>query len=243
MNPKPRLLIIEDEEAILNGLVDVFVFHGYQVDSASDGEAGLQKALAGRYDLILLDVMLPGKDGFTICNEIRAADREQPLIMLTARSSDEDIITGLRLGADDYVSKPFSVHELVLRAEAVLRRCNVVDGRKRELIVAGNLRVDSFGLTGVRIDPATGAPLPGSEVQFTRREVEILRYLERHGQRAVTRGELLEQVWGYRRATEIETRTVDIHIAKLRRKIEPDYREPRYLVTLRGEGYRLMNEE
>ena len=122
MQRKSRLLIIEDEQAILTGLLDLFVYHGYDVDAAQDGQLGLEKALQGNYDLIILDIMLPRLDGFAICNAIRHHSREQPLIILTAKTTDEDIITGLTLGADDYVAKPFSVRELVLRVEAVLRR-------------------------------------------------------------------------------------------------------------------------
>ena len=127
MSRKANILIVEDEEAIRTGLVDVLVFHGFTTDAAADGNTGLEKALTGKYDLILLDVMLPGIDGFTVCEHIRKEDREQPIIMLTAKTSDEDIIQGLQLGADDYVAKPFSVAQLVLRIQAVLRRSGVTN--------------------------------------------------------------------------------------------------------------------
>ena len=126
MSAKPRILIVEDEPAIRSGLIDVFTYHGFQVDSASDGDEGWHKAQRGPHDLVLLDVMLPGLDGFEICRRIRECDREQAIIMLTARASDEDIIHGLSLGADDYVAKPFSIAELVLRVNAVLRRARLV---------------------------------------------------------------------------------------------------------------------
>ena len=122
MSQKTRILIVEDEQAIRIGLCDVFVYHGFSVESASEGPEGLQKALTGRYDMILLDVMLPGMNGFDICNRVREQDRDQPIIMLTAKTSDEDIVQGLTLGADDYVAKPFSVAQLVLRVQAVLRQ-------------------------------------------------------------------------------------------------------------------------
>ena len=125
MQRKIRILVVEDEVAIRTGLMDLFVFHGYEVDSAADGREGLQKALRGTFDLILLDIMLPGLDGFEICNQIRARDRDQPIIMLTAKTSDEDIIQGLSLGADDYVAKPFSITQLLLRVQAVLRRSRI----------------------------------------------------------------------------------------------------------------------
>jgi DNA-binding response OmpR family regulator len=119
---KPRILVVEDEAAIRTGLADVLVYHGYEVDAVADGKDGLAKALSGRYDLLLLDVMLPGRDGFAICDEVRKVDRAQPIIMLTAKTSDEDIVNGLTLGADDYVAKPFAIAQLVLRVKAVLRR-------------------------------------------------------------------------------------------------------------------------
>ena len=231
MHRKIRLLIVEDEEAIRTGLIDVFVYHGYEVEFAADGISGLDKALSGRFDLILLDVMLPGMDGFEICNRIRAQDRDQPVIMLTAKSTDEDIIQGLSLGADDYVAKPFSVAELVLRIQAVLRRSRIGAELDATLRLGEDIEVNCRNLQGRR----------GEEpLAFTRREVEMLQYLRLNPDRPVSRDELLAKVWGYARNSDIETRTVDIHIAKLRRKIEPDPARPRYLVTVRGAGYRLV---
>ena len=230
MSRKQRLLIIEDEEPIRVGLEDLFVFHGFAVESAADGPGGLALALSGRFDLILLDIMLPGLDGFSICDRIRAVDRAQPIIMLTARTADADIIQGLRLGADDYVAKPFSVTELVLRVQAVLRRSGALELTETRLAL-GDLEIDTRTLTGQQ---------DGREVPFTQREIEILKYLAAHGDRPVSREELLNKVWGYARDCGLETRTVDIHIAKLRRKIEPDPGEPSRLVTVRGVGYRLL---
>ncbi len=231
MNRKPRILIVEDEDAIRTGLMDVFVFHGYDVDYAADGREGLEKGLSGNFDLVLLDVMLPGMDGFEICERIRSVDREQPIIMLTAKTSDEDIIQGLSLGADDYVAKPFSVAQLVLRVQAVLRRARVGAETNTRIRLGDDMEVDTLNLSAQR----------GNEViSFTRREMEILQYLHANSQRPVSRDELLNKVWGYARNAAIETRTVDIHVAKLRRKIEPDPAEPRHLVTVRGAGYRLL---
>ncbi len=231
MPRKTRLLIVEDEAAIRIGLTDLFVFHGYEVETASDGREGLRKALAGGQDLLLLDVMLPGVDGFEICNRVRAADPEQPIVMLTAKSSDEDIVRGLTLGADDYVAKPFSVTQLVLRVQAVLRRSRSVQGDLALIRLGDGLEIDTQNLSGRR----------GSEtLAFTRRESDLLKYLAAHPERPVPREELLHRVWGYARGADIETRTVDIHVAKLRRKIEPDPAEPRHLVTVRGAGYRLV---
>lgn len=233
MEHKARILVVDDEAAIRAGLMDVLVFHGYEVDGAVDGREGLSKALSGRYDLILLDIMLPGMDGFLICNEIRKVDRDQPIIMLTAKTSDEDILRGLTLGADDYVAKPFSVAQLMLRVKAVLRRSRVGIEAETHIRLDGDVEIDTRNLAGRR----------GNEtLAFTRREIEILRYLHANRERPVSREELLTKVWGYDRNADIETRTVDIHIAKLRRKIEGDPKEPRCLVTVRGAGYRLLTD-
>lgn len=233
MNRKLRILVVEDEAAIRTGLVDVLVFHGYEVDWAEDGSSGLNKALNGGFDLILLDVMLPGVDGFKICNQVRAADRDQPIIMLTARTSDEDIIQGLSLGADDYVAKPFSVAQLVLRVQAVLRRARATLALDKHIQLGDGLELDVANLCGRRGEEA---------LAFTRREMEILQYLHANAERPVSRDELLHKVWGYARDADLETRTVDIHIAKLRRKIEADPGTPRYLTTVRGAGYRLLTD-
>ncbi|MGR9044671.1 MAG: response regulator transcription factor [Gammaproteobacteria bacterium] len=232
MNHKPTLLIVEDEQAILQGLMDVFVFHGYSVDSAMDGKMALEKAMSRNYDLILLDVMLPFIDGFTVCNRIRAQDLEQPIIMLTAKSTEQDIIAGLSLGADDYIAKPFSVRELVLRVESVLKR-TLKRSEPTAVMAVGAIRIDTANLQ--QLDSETPQ-------RFTRREIDILHYLQQHAERPVSREELLEKVWGYRQADAIETRTVDIHIAKIRRKIETDPKRPHYLQTIRGEGYRLSDK-
>ena len=233
MNRKLRLLVVEDEAAISSGLRDVFVYHGYDVTCAADGAEGLDQALTGKHDLVLLDVMLPTLDGYTILERIRATDREQPVIMLTAKSGDDETIHGLALGADDYVAKPFSVAQLVLRVQAVLRRSRVGAEQDRTLRLGDAVAIDTANLSGTRGD---------EELTFTRREMAILEYLAAHGDRPVPRDELLNKVWGYARDADIETRTVDIHVAKLRRKIEPEPSEPRFLVTVRGAGYRLLTE-
>lgn len=233
MSPKPKMLIVEDEESIRTGLTDLFTYNGFDVDGDADGNKALEKALTGSYQIILLDVMLPGIDGFEICNRIRSKDRRVPIIMLTARTSDEDIVKGLSLGADDYVSKPFSIGELKARVEAVLRRS---ERFRREVV--------SFRLGDLDVDPTTLlGHRKGKEILFTRREMEILLYLKDAAPRAVPRVELLEEVWGYRNADQMETRTIDIHIAKLRKKVEVDALQPRLLLTVRGEGYRLALAE
>ena len=231
MQRKLRILMIEDESAIRSGLVDVFVYHGYEVDFAGNGTEGLKKALTGKFDLVLLDVMLPGMDGFTICNRIRERNRDLAIIMLTAKSNDEDIIEGLSLGADDYVAKPFSVAQLVLRVQAVLRRSRGQFLRNQVIQLAEDFVIDCQNLNGVK---------GKKTIVFTRREIEILQYLQANSLRPVSRDELLNKVWGYASHIELETRTVDIHIAKLRRKIENDPVEPKFLLTVRGAGYRLF---
>jgi two-component system response regulator RegX3 len=228
---KLRLLIVEDEAAIRTGLVDVFTYHGYDVEFAVDGLTGLVMAQSGRYDLIVLDVMLPGRNGYEICEAIRERDREQPIIMLTAKSGDTDIIQGLALGADDYVTKPFSVAQLVLRVQAVLRRTRVAANNEASIHLADGVEIDTRNMC---------AKVGAHDVRFTRREIEILQYLSEHSERPVPREELLHKVWGYARNLEIETRTVDIHIAKLRRKLEADAKQPTHLITVRGGGYRLV---
>lgn len=230
MNRPIRILVVEDEEAIREGLIDVLVFHGYQTDSAATGPDGLQKAQSGKFDLILLDVMLPGMDGYEICDRIRADDRHQPIIMLTAKTSDEEIIQGLKLGADDYVAKPFSIQQLVLRIEAVLRRSQIGQKMARTIHLQG-IEIDTENLSG---------KTDAGDLTFTRREIELLSYLAANASRPVSRDELLAKVWGYAQNLDIETRTVDIHIAKLRRKIELDPKEPVNLVTVRGAGYKLV---
>ena len=223
-----RLLIVEDEAAILRGLTDLFTMQGFDVESEHDGQKGLEIALLGNFDCILLDVMLPSLDGFSICNKIREVSREQAIIMLTAKSSEEDIITGLTLGADDYIAKPFSVKELVLRVKTILRRTGHKESSDT-LNIGSDIIIDCVHLTGKVYD---------KEKLFTRREVDILAYLNQH-QRPIPRSELLTQIWGYNNPNEIDTRTVDIHIAKLRKKIEIKANTPKLLVTYRGEGYKL----
>lgn len=226
---KPRILIIEDEPAIAEGLVDLCEFKGYNAKHVAEGSEGLELALSGGFDLVVLDLMLPGMDGFTVCNNIREKDREIPILILSAKTSEADIIEGLKLGADDYVSKPFSVAHLSARIEAVLRR-------SRKIMEAGNflnmgeLRINFRDYSGIK---------RGEQISFTRKEMEILHYLSQNSNRPVSRNELLREVWGYDNAESVDTRTVDIHITKLRKKIEDSPGSPDYLVTLRGEGYQL----
>ncbi|MCF2908332.1 response regulator transcription factor [Pseudoalteromonas sp. DL2-H2.2] len=225
---KPTLLIVEDEPAILRGLTDLFVFHGYDVDSETDGAQGLKRAQQGDYACILLDVMLPSLNGFAVCEALRHTSPTQPIMMLTAKSTEQDIINGLSLGADDYVAKPFSTSELVLRVNALVRRSGWHQ-QESELVLSKDVCINPQTLTGTSYQQG---------VKYTRREVNLLSYLLRQN-KPVSRDELLHQVWGYKTVGDIDTRTVDIHIAKLRKKIEQDPKSPRHLLTHRGEGYQL----
>lgn len=225
---KASILIVEDEEEIRRGLCDVFVFHGYEVDAVGNGDEGLKKALSGHHHLVVLDIMLPGMNGLAVCDAIRKKDRSLPVILLTAKGDEEDIIRGLKSGADDYIPKPFSVRELLARVEAVLRRSNKLIAESEMIEVAG-----------MQLDPRNLVLVRGTEkIELTRRETDILRYLKKNNDRPVSRHELLKEVWGYGN-TQMDTRTVDIHITKLRRKIGDDADEPRIILTIRGEGYRL----
>lgn len=233
ISKKAKILVVEDEEVILRGLLDVLVFNGYEVDSAQEGPEGLQKAQSQNYDLILLDVMLPGLDGFSICEQVRKNDKHVPIIMLTAKSGDDDIINGLKLGADDYVAKPFSVRVLLGRIESVLRRTGKLDHSMQYLHLGETVKLDTENLTASFHDESR------EKVDFTGLEMNLLLYLHAQKDRPVSREEMLVQVWGYSKNSSVETRTVDIHIAKIRKKIERDPKDPDFLVTVRGKGYRL----
>jgi DNA-binding response OmpR family regulator len=224
---KTRILVVEDDPAIASGLCDVLVFNGYHAETVADGNKGCESALAGAWDLILLDVMLPGMDGFSICREIRRHRPTQPVILLTAKGSEEDIVTGFTAGADDYVSKPFSLRELMVRVEAVLRRSGKAMGDER--IRCGNILFDGRNLQAACEDRTAA---------LTRREMDILVYLFRHRERIVSKVELLTEVWHYK-DPGIETRTVDIHILKLSKKIASLTDGSGLIETVRGEGYRL----
>ncbi len=230
MSIKPKLLIVEDEPTILRGLTDLFVFHGYDVSSEADGKKGLEQALTGNFHCVILDVMLPSMNGFDVCNAIRQQSATQAIIMLTAKNAEEDIINGLSLGADDYLSKPFSTSELVLRVNALLRRTGF-SSTDSTLTINDKVNVCLRKLTGTSYQ---------KEVRYTRREVTILNFLHQR-QKSVSREELLKEVWGYKSTDCLDTRTVDIHIAKIRKKIELDPKTPELLVTLRGEGYQLLS--
>ncbi len=221
-----RILIVEDELTIAVGLQDDLELEGYEVEVVDDGAAGAARALEGGHDLILLDVMLPGKDGFTICREVRAAGLRTPIIMLTAKGQEVDKVLGLELGADDYVTKPFSPRELVARIKAVLRRATDSPEAK-QVYEFGNVKVDFARCQAWR---------KGQEVALTAMELKLLRAFLIHRGRVLSLDELIGQVWG--REVHLTDRVVYTHINNLRSKIEADPARPRHLITVRGMGYR-----
>jgi len=225
----PTILIIEDEPAMQLGLKDNLEVERYQVDIEGDGTLGLQKIKTGNYDLILLDVMLPNLSGFDICKEARAAGINTPIILLTARGEEIDKVLGLEFGADDYITKPFSVRELLARIKAILRRNQLVSGRENNFITIGQLQVDF---------EAFYATSQGVEVKLSHKEVEILLYLHKNSNKVIGRYELLEKVWGYEE--QITTRTVDNFIARLRQKVESNPNQPRIILTVHGSGYKMV---
>lgn len=229
--PRASILVVEDDPAILKGLLDVFVFNGYQAKGLEDGGEGLSAGLEENHDLIILDVMLPTLDGFSICKAIRKKKPGQGIIILTAKGSEDDIVTGFKAGADDYVSKPFSLRELMVRVEAVLRRTGKNPGDEQ------------IRFKGIFFDGKTlNASYENHTIELTRREMDIIAYLYRHMDRIVSKKELLTEVWQYADA-DIETRTVDIHILKLRKKINALMGDIPFILTIRGQGYRLEPEE
>ena len=224
--PKARILIVEDDPAILNGLQDVLIFKGFSADGISDGRKGFDAILNEAYDLVLLDVMLPGMDGISICQQVREKRPGQSIVMITAKGSEDDIVSGFKAGADDYVPKPFSLRELMVRVEAVLRRSGKHLGDER--ITRGELVFDGLNLQ---------VSFKEQVQELTRREMDIIVYLHRHQDRIVSKKELLTEVWHYADA-DIETRTVDIHMLKLRKKLTALDEALSVIKTVRGEGYR-----
>jgi two-component system response regulator RegX3 len=227
---KARILVVEDDVALLQGLLDVLIFNGYAAKGVEDGGQGLEAGLEDKFDLILLDVMLPTLDGFSICKKIREKKPAQGIIMITAKGSEDDIVAGFKAGADDYISKPFSLREVMVRIEAVLRRSGKNLGDQQ--IHFRNIFFDGKNLK---------AEYRGRSVELTRREIEIVAYLYRHKDRIVSKKELLTEVWQYADA-DIETRTVDIHMLKLRKKMATLIEDSSLISTIRGEGYRLEPE-
>jgi two-component system, OmpR family, alkaline phosphatase synthesis response regulator PhoP len=224
---RTNVLVIEDDASIRRGLVDALSFAGYAVQQCGDGAKAVAAALENAIDLVLLDVMLPGRDGFAILGELRKAKPTMPVIMVTARGAENDRVRGLSDGADDYVVKPFSAKELLARVEAVLRRSPERPSDVHELRL-GDVRVD--------LDRREVSGVNGAMSSLSEREAEILRYLAANAERAVDRDELLQRVWGLD-PRNLETRTVDMHIARLREKIGDA--DASIIRTVRGKGYML----
>lgn len=221
-----RILLVEDEPGLVLTVSDLLVTQGHSVDTAVDGAAGLAKALTNPYDLVVLDVMLPKMDGFEVCRELRRRGRHVAVLMLTARTQVADRVTGLKLGADDYLPKPFDPAELLARVEALLRRV-----RKD----AAPVRAFHFG--AIQVDFESGkVQKNGAPVNLATKELQLLRYLIDQRGSVVPREELLQKVWEYQ--ADVASRTIDVHVAWLRQKLEDNPQSPRHIHTIRGKGYR-----
>ena len=222
-----RILLVEDEADLRTTLEDRLQSEGYSVECAADGEEGTNKAIHGKFDLVILDVMLPKKKGFDVCRDVRKAGIVAPIIMLTARAEIVDKVLGLRIGADDYLTKPFDMMELTARIEALLRRAPLQAPEKEQVHEFGDVRVDLRG---------TSVSRKGKVVPLSAREFQLLRYFVLHPGQTLSREILLEEVWGY--SAEAFTRTVDVHVASLRQKLERDPKKPALLLTVLGLGYK-----
>ena len=221
-----RILLVEDEPGLVLTLRDRLTREGYSVDTTSDGESGLERAAGEAFDLILLDVMLPRLGGFDVLKELRKRSVDTPVIMLTARGQVVDKVVGLKLGADDYVTKPFEMMELLARIEAKLRRAPLTPHPS-----------EGFQFDGVRVDfRRAEVTREGEAIDLSAREFQLLKYFVEHRGATLTREELLNEVWGYNSMPS--TRTVDVHVAWLRQKIEPNPRHPQYILTVHGMGYK-----
>jgi len=223
------ILIVEDDEAIRRGIVDALAFEGYSTLEAADGERGLEMAIGTECDLLLLDLVLPGRDGLDILREVRAARPTLPVIILTARGEESDRVSGLRLGADDYVVKPFSVKELLARVLAVLRRSPERPSDVHFVPVPDGTA--DLSRREVRFED-------GERRELSEREAELLRYFAANPERTISREEILSRVWRLN-PQGVETRTIDMHVARLREKLRDDPADPQVILTVRGKGYML----
>jgi|SRR5262245_47584273 len=225
---KTRILIIEDEPAMVAGLRDNFEYEGYEVISAGDGVAGLERGLADNPDLVLLDVMMPRMSGLDVCKTLKASRPSIPIIMLTARGQEIDKVVGLELGADDYVTKPFSIRELMARVKAVLRRSS-----------SAAAAPDVYRFSDVEVNiRANEVRRGGTLLDLSAKEFALLAYFVSHPTETLSRDRLLDAVWGYENYPN--TRTVDTHIVHLRQKLEPNPEEPRFILTIHGTGYKFV---
>jgi two-component system alkaline phosphatase synthesis response regulator PhoP len=222
-----RILLVEDEPGLVLTVSDLLTTEGYEVESAADGEMGLAMAMEGKFDLVILDIMLPRKTGFEVCRELRQRGVDVAILVLTAKTQVVDRVVGLKLGADDYLTKPFDPAELLARVEALLRR---VQKENR-------IPVQSFHFSDVEIDFEKAELLKrGIPVTLASKELQLLRYLVDNRGRVVPREELLQNVWEY--STDVSSRTIDVHVAWLRQKLEDNPQNPKHIHTIRGKGYR-----
>jgi two-component system alkaline phosphatase synthesis response regulator PhoP len=224
-----RVLVVEDEESLVITLRDRLESEGYAVEVANDGQAAIRMASDGIFDVILLDVALPLKNGFDVCRDLRQKGSHTPILMLTARGQVVDRVLGLKLGADDYLTKPFDAMELLARVEALLRRSRGVVSPTADAYVFGTVRLDFLRAQATR---------DGERIDLSALELRLLRYFIEHRGVVVTRDELLDRVWGYE-ATPV-TRTVDVHVSTLRQKLERNPSRPEFIVTLHGLGYKFL---
>jgi DNA-binding response OmpR family regulator len=222
-----NILLVEDEEALRMTVGDRLRSEGYRVEFAVNGEEAFEKATLLGFDALLLDIMLPGRDGFCVCRDIRQAGIITPILMLTARKQIRDRVGGLKIGADDYLTKPFAMQELIARVEALLRRAPITPAVKNGYLRFGDISIDLRGTTVTR----------GKErVYLSAREFQLLRYFTKHPGTTLSREELLREVWGYRYGTF--SRTVDVHVASLRQKLERDSKRPKLILTVKKMGYK-----
>ena len=235
-SPSKRILLVEDDPDIADLLSLHLGDEGYEVEVVDDGDEGLDRALKGDHDLVVLDIMLPGTDGFDICRRLRQETRATPILMVTAKTEEVDKVLGLELGADDYITKPFSIREVLARVKAIFRRIEVDQEAQREMgeerIAIGDLVIEP---------PKRRATVRGEAVDLTSKEYELLLLFARHPGRAYSRDELLDEVWGYQYSGY--SHTVNTHINRLRNKIEPDPSEPQYVKTVWGVGYRFVEPD
>lgn len=232
-----RILVVEDDLHLAEGMAENMRAEGYEADAAYDGRAGLAQALAGNYDLLVLDVMLPHMDGFAVCRELRAAGHNTPVLFLTARGDPQDRVRGLEAGGDDYLTKPFHLDEFLLRVRAILRRW---DWYKQSVAKPVDTGVLQFAGNEVNFRTFRATSWDGSSHDLTEKEAMILKVLSEHPDDVVTRDDLLEKVWGYE--VYPSTRTVDNFILRLRKIFERTPHEPRHFLTVRGVGYRFIPE-
>lgn len=226
----PRVLIVDDDRDMVRGLEDNLTLEGYEVLTARDGQAGLETAKSERPDLVILDIMMPGMDGLEVCRRLRRQNPDVRILLLTAKGQESDKVLGLELGADDYVSKPFGLLELLARVKAQLRRAGASG------------RTGSYRFGEVAVDPVRREVVHSGEVvELTAKEFDLLVYMLEHPGEALSRDRLLEEIWGYEQYPT--TRTVDNHILRLRKSLEPDPARPRYFLTLHGVGYKFVADE